>query len=206
MNKSSPVICMFVDIGGVLLTNGWDHAARKRAAKKFGLDYPEMADRHDHTFDTYEEGKIALDEYLRRVVFYRNRPFTRSEFRRFMFEQSKAYPRMIELVVKLKKQYGLKVVVVNNEGRELNAHRIRAFKLDSFADVFVSSCFVHLRKPDEDIFHLALDIAQMRAREVVFIENTPMFVQVAEGLGIRSILHTDYESTRKKLGKLGLEV
>jgi putative hydrolase of the HAD superfamily len=205
MKRSTPLTCLFVDIGGVLLTNGWDHTARKRAGKKFNLDYAEMEDRHARTFDTYEEGKITLEEYLRRVVFYQERPFTRAEFRRFMFAQSKPYPRMIELVIMLKKQYGLKVVVVNNEGRELNEHRIRTFKLDSFADAFISSCYVHLRKPDTDVFHLALHIAHVRAREVVFIENTPMFVQVAEGLGIRSIIHTDYESTRERLGKLGLE-
>jgi hypothetical protein len=59
--------CLFVDLGGVLLTNGWDHTARKRAGKKFNLDYAEMEERHDQTFDTYEEGKLTLDEYLRRV-------------------------------------------------------------------------------------------------------------------------------------------
>ena len=82
--------------------------------------------------------------------------------------------------------------MVSNEARELNSYRIRKFKLDGFVDSFISSCFVHVRKPDADIFRLALDIAQAPARQVVYIENTPMFVQVAEGLGIRSILHTDY--------------
>ena len=95
--------------------------------------------------------------------------------------------------------------MVSNEGRELNAYRIRTFKLDRFVDSFISSCFVHLRKPDADIFRLALDIAQTPAEQVVYIENTPMFVQVAEGLGIRSILHTDYRSTCAKLASLGLQ-
>ena len=111
---------------------------------------------------------------------------------------------MIELVRRLKAQYGLKIVVVNNEARELNSHRIRKFKLDAFVDSFISSCFVHVRKPDADIFRFALDIAQTPARKVVYIENTPMFVQVAEGLGIRSILHTDYVSTCAKLASFGL--
>ena len=123
-----------------------------------------------------------------------------------MFAQSKPYPQMIELVRKLKAKYGLKIVVVSNEGRELNSHRIRKFKLNGFVDVFISSCFVHLRKPDADIFRLALDIAQAPARQVVYIENTPMFVQIAEGLGIRSILHTNYKSTRAKLASLGLQL
>jgi putative hydrolase of the HAD superfamily len=138
------------------------------------------------------------------VVFNQKRPFTRAQFRRFMFAQSKPYPEMIELVRKLKARYKLKIAVVSNEARELNAYRIRKFKLDGFVDFFISSCFIHLRKPDADIFRLALDIAQTPARQVVYIENTPMFVQVAEGLGIRSILHTDYKSTCAKLALFGL--
>jgi len=204
MKRNAPITTLFLDIGGVLLTNGWDHLARRRAAKHFKLNWAEMEDRHHLTFDTYEEGKLTLEEYLGRVVFHRKRPFTRAQFRRFMFAQSKPYPEMIELIRKLKARYGLKIAVVSNEGRELNAYRIRKFKLDRFVDAFISSCFVRLRKPDADIFRLALDIAQAPARQVVYIENTPMFVQVAEGLGIRSILHTDYRSTCAKLASLGL--
>jgi putative hydrolase of the HAD superfamily len=202
--KTPAITCMFLDIGGVLLTNGWDHRARKRAAASFKLKFAEMEDRHHLTFDTYEEGKLTLKEYLGRVVFYRKRPFTRAQFRRFMFAQSKPYPEMIELVRNLKVRYGLKIVVVSNEARELNSHRIRKFKLDRFVDAFISSCFVHIRKPDADIFRLALEIAQTPARQIIYIENTPMFVQIAEGLGIRSILHTDYKSTCAKLVSFGL--
>ncbi|MGD0209023.1 MAG: HAD family phosphatase [Verrucomicrobiota bacterium] len=205
MKRNAPITTLFLDIGGVLLTNGWDHLARRRAAKHFKLNWAEMEDRHHLTFDTYEEGKLTLEEYLGRVVFHRKRPFTRAQFRRFMFAQSKPFPEMIELIRKLKARYGLKIAVVSNEGRELNAYRIRKFKLDRFVDAFISSCFVRLRKPDADIFRLALDIAQAPARQVVYIENTPMFVQVAEGLGIRSILHTDYRSTCAKLASLGLQ-
>ncbi len=205
MKRPSAITALFLDIGGVLLTNGWDHPARKRAAKTFDLDLDDMEERHHLTFDTYEEGKLTLEEYLGRVVFYQKRPFTRAQFRRFMFAQSKPYPEMLDLVAQLKARYGLKIAVVSNEGRELNAYRIRKFKLGGFVDAFISSSFVHIRKPDVDIFRLALDIAQAPAREVVYIENTPMFVQIAEGLGIRSILHTDYTSTRAKLASFGLQ-
>jgi putative hydrolase of the HAD superfamily len=196
---------LFLDIGGVLLTDGWNHHARKRAAAHFKLELAEMEDRHHLTFDTYEEGKLTLEEYLNRVVFHRKRPFTRAQFRRFMFAQSKPYPKMIELAAQLKIRRGLKIIVVNNEARELNCHRIRKFKLNGLVDAFVSSCFVHVRKPDADIYRLALDIAQTPASQVVYIENTPMFVHVAERLGIRSILHTDYRSTCAKLALLGLQ-
>jgi len=205
MKRSTEITTLFLDIGGVLLTDGWDHHARKRAATHFKLEWAEMEDRHHLTFDTYEDGKLTLEEYLGRVVFYQKRAFTRAQFRCFMFAQSKPYPEMIGLVRKLKAKYGLEIVVVSNEARELNSHRIRKFKLDGFVDSFISSCFVHARKPDADIFRLALDIAQAPARQVVYIEDTPMFVQIAEGLGIRSILHTDYRTTCAKLAALGLK-
>lgn len=121
-----------------------------------------------------------------------------------MFGQSKAYPGMIALISRLKARYALKIAVVSNEGRELNAHRIKISGLDRLVDVFVSSCYVHLRKPDVDIFKLALDLVQAPPRRVVYIENTALFVQVAKGLAIRSILHKDLASTRAALASIGL--
>jgi putative hydrolase of the HAD superfamily len=205
MKKATGITCLLVDVGGVLLTNGWDHHARRRAAKNFQLPWAEMEERHRLVFETHEEGKLTFEEYLGWVVFYQKRPFTRSQFRRFMCAQSKPYPKMIDLVAQLKIRHGLKVAVVSNESREVNGHRIRKFRLDRLVDTFISSCFVHIRKPDADIFRLALDIAQAPAQHVVYIENTPMFVQIAEGLGIRSILHTDYKSTCAKLASFGLQ-
>ena len=146
MKRAIPITTLFLDIGGVLLTNGWDHHARKRAATHFKLELAEMEDRHHLTFDTYEEGKLTLEEYLGRVVFYQKRPFTRAQFQRFMFAQSKPYPEMIELFAQLKVRHGLKIAVVSNEGRELNEYRIRKFKLGGLVDSFISSCFVHVRE------------------------------------------------------------
>jgi putative hydrolase of the HAD superfamily len=112
---------------------------------------------------------------------------------------------MIEYIRKLKDQYNLKIAVVNNEGRELNEHRIKKFKLNQFVDFFISSCFVHFRKPDADIFRIALDIAQVPVQHVVYIEDMQMFVDVASDLGIRSIHHKNYLSTSAELDHLGLK-
>jgi putative hydrolase of the HAD superfamily len=198
------VTALFLDIGGVLLTNGWDRRSREAAAKRFGLDLAELSDRHRMTFDTYESGKLSLDEYLARVIFYEPRSFTMEEFRAFMFDQSVDYPEMITMVRELKTRYRLKIAVVNNEGRELNEHRIRQFRLNEFVDFFISSCFVHFRKPDADIWRVALDIAQVPLDQVLYIDDRPMFVQVAEGLGIKGIVHKQYEQTRGELAALGL--
>jgi putative hydrolase of the HAD superfamily len=204
MKKATAIACVFIDVGGVLLTDGWDHHARRRAARTFKLNWAEMEKRHHLVFEIYEEGKLTLEEYLYRVVFYKKRAFTRAQFRRFMFAQSKAYPDMIDLIARLKVRHRLKIAVVSNEGRELNVYRIQKFKLARLVDLFVSSCFVQVRTPDEEMFRLAMDIAQVQPRDVVYIDNTAMFTEIAQGLGIRSVLHTDYQSTRAKLAALGL--
>jgi putative hydrolase of the HAD superfamily len=205
MTRSSPITTLFLDIGGVLLTNGWDHNIRTRAAEKFSLDYEEMNERHHLTFDTYEEGKLSLDEYLNRVVFYEKRPFSHEEFKTYMYAQSQPYPEMLALMLGLKNQYGLGVAAVSNEGRELTTYRVQQFKLGTIIDFFVSSCFVHFRKPDEDIYRIALDIAQVQPEQVVYIDDRAMFVEVAQGLGIKGILHTGYEATRTALENLDLK-
>ena len=206
MKKSITITTLFLDIGGVLLSDGWGHEFRTKAVKMFDLNSEEMETRHSQVFETFELGKLTMEEYLNLVVFYKQRSFNRAQFQEFIFAQSKSDPHMISLIRELKVKYRLKIVVVSNEARELNAHRIQKFMLDEFVDSFISSCFVSLRKPDADIFRLALDIAQVPAEQVIYIENTPMFVQIAEGLGIRSIYHTDYKSTREKLALFGLEV
>jgi len=204
MTPSSPITTLFLDIGGVLLTNGWDRGIRILASEKFGLDYEEMDERHHLTFDTYEEGKLSLDEYLNRVVFYQDRSFSREEFKAFMYAQSQPFPEMIELMRGLKLRYGLQVAAVSNEGRELTVYRVQQFKLGTIIDFFVSSCFVHYRKPDADMYRIALDIAQVRPEQVVYIDDRAMFIEVAQGLEIRGIIHKGYETTRKALETLGL--
>ncbi len=156
----APTKALFTDVGGVLLTNGWDGAARRLAAQQFHLDLAEVDARHHLTFDTYEIGKLSLDDYLDRIVFYQQRGFSRDDFKKFVFAQSKPYPQMIDLVRGAKQRNGIKLAVVSNEGRELTEYRIRQFCLAEFVDFFVSSCFVHFRKPDTDIFRMAIDLAQ----------------------------------------------
>ena len=204
MNSANTIRALFLDVGGVLLTDGWNHESRKLAAETFNLDLKEMEDRHHSTFDTYEVGKLSLEKYLNRIVFYRKRSFTQADFRKYMFAQSKMLPNMIEFVCQLKAQHHLKIAVVSNEGRELTEHRIKEFHLNEFVDFFISSCFVHLRKPDTDIYGLALDVSQVPASQVVYVEDRALFVQVAQGLGIHAIHHTDFESTRSRLSEFGL--
>lgn len=200
------ITTLFLDIGGVLLTNGWDRKARQLSAQIFHLDHDDIEERHHLTYDTYEEGKLNLDDYLLRVIFCQPRSFSMDDFKSFMLSRSQPIPEMIDLVRSLKNQYHLKTIAVSNEGREINAYRIHTFRLDELIDTFVSSCYVHYRKPDPDIYHIALDISQSSPSQVAYIDDRPLFVEVANSLGMQAILHMDVQSTRTKLEQLGLVV
>ncbi len=198
------ITTIFLDIGGVILTNGWDRRMRAQAAKIFNLDQDDLDERHHLTFDTYEEGKLTLDQYLDRTIFFTDRAFSKEDFRNFMYAQSKPFPDMLNLLRALKAKYSLKITSVSNEGRELNTYRIKKFELNKLIDIFISSSFVHYRKPDEDIYRIALDISQVTPDEVLYLEDRGMFVQIARELGIRGILHKDYKSTVAELSCYGL--
>ncbi len=205
MHSLTNITTLFLDIGEVLLTNGWGHESRQLAAEQFNLDYNDFNIRHAIAFETYELGKLTMDGYLEIAVFYKPRDFTKDEFRQFMFSQSKPYPKMIELIKRLKKRYGLKIIAVSNEAKELNTYRIQQFELAGFIDFFVSSTYVHIRKPDMDIYKLALDLAQVQPGEVICLDDTAVFLTVAESLGIKGICHVNYETTCKKLQSFGFE-
>jgi putative hydrolase of the HAD superfamily len=203
---TTKITTLFLDIGGVLLTNGWGRDSRKRAAEKFKLDFDDIDERHHLTFDTYEEGKLSFDDYLNRVIFYQERTFSRDAFKAFVFDQSQPFPEMIDLIKRLKDRYGLKTVAVNNEGRELSIYRSQKFELDTFIDLFISSCFVHFRKPDADIYRIALDISQARPARTLYLDDRPLLAEVAGGLGIAGIHHRGYESTVQALDTFGLSL
>jgi putative hydrolase of the HAD superfamily len=202
---STTITHIFSDIGGVLLTNGWDRHMRRDAAISFALDLEDLNDRHKMSFDTYEQGKLDLDTYLNQVVFYTERSFTREDFKEFLFAQSKPKVEMINLLSALKWKYCLKTAAISNEGRELTLYRIKNFNLTALFDYFVSSCFVHFRKPDIDIYRIALDTSQADPARSIYIDDRALFVEIAQSLGLHGIHHTDFEVTRNKLHELGLK-
>jgi putative hydrolase of the HAD superfamily len=195
---------LFLDVGGVLLSNGWDSKVRKALADHFQLDLKDFEARHHLTFDTYEVGKITFDVFLERTVFYRPRNFTPADFKRYVSDLTQPDEKMLGLFPRLKAKHNLKIAVVSNEGRELTFDRVQKFKLKEFVDFFIVSSFVHLRKPDTDIYRLALDVAMLEPAQVAYVDDRPMLVEVAGGLGIHGICHADYNATVAKLAALGL--
>ncbi len=197
--KTHSFTSLFLDVGGVLLTNGWDRHMREEASKLFNLDYEEINKRHGLLFDTYEIGKLSLDDYIKGMVFYEPRSFSIEQFKQFMFEQSKPYDDMLNLVRRVKLEKGMQVVVVSNEGRELMHNRIEKFKMKEFVDIFVVSSFVGLRKPDKEIYRLAFDLAQVKPEQVIYIDDRPLLAELGQQLGMKAIEHRSFEQTKAVL-------
>jgi putative hydrolase of the HAD superfamily len=200
------ITTLFWDIGGVILTNGWDRAARKEAASAFQLDWEEFEDRHDLSFPAFDTGQISLNEYLDRTLFYRRRRFTREEFTAFMFAQSKEYAETREILDRVASSGRYFIGAINNEPLELNQYRIEAFNLRKDFAVFFSSCYVRSRKPEEMIFRVALEVTQRPPEQCLFIDDRPLNLENPRRLGMNAIHHQNAEQLRSELGKYGVEV
>jgi putative hydrolase of the HAD superfamily len=195
---------IFWDVGGVLLSNAWDHSERKVALEHFGLDQEQFHSRHEMVVSSFERGKISLDEYLQRTIFYRKRPFSIDEFRQYMYSLSESKPESIAFARALTESRKYFMGTINNESRELNVYRIQKFGLREIFELFVSSCFVGLRKPESAIYRLAIDITQFDPRECCFIDDRALNLECAEALGMRAIQMQNVTQLRDELAKLGV--
>jgi putative hydrolase of the HAD superfamily len=195
---------LFWDVGGVLLTNAWDHEERSLAILRFHLDKEDFEKRHKESVQPFEEGRIGLDEYLQRTVFYQPRTFSAEEFKQFMFGLSKPKPDVLEIARGLRTKY--LTGTINNESRELNRYRIETFGLDECFDLFVTSCFAGIRKPDERIYRLALDLTHRAPEECCFIDDRAVNVEAAARVGLRTILLMSAQQLRRELNHNGVEI
>jgi len=197
------VSALFFDVGGVLLSNGWDRVSRHHCIEAFGLDWEEFQDRHEFVSESFETGAMTLDDYLDRTVFYRPRSFSRREFREGMYAESHAIPGTLEFVSTLKGRYLL--CTLNNESRELNHYRIGRFGLRDVFDLFLTSAYVGVKKPHREIYQLALDITHREPGEVAFIDDRSMNLEGAKELGIHTIEFHGVERLVSSLLALGVE-
>ncbi len=195
---------IFWDVGGVLLTNAWDRAQRERALEQFQLDEAEFDDRHEMVVSSLERGKISFDEYLERTVFYRPRPFAREVFKDYVFSLSQPHADALALARELTNSGKYLMATINNESKELNLYRIQTFGLREIFSLFVSSCFVGLRKPEEGIYRLALEVTQKPPEECCFIDDRPLNLEAARSMGMHTIEMEDVGRLRQELQKLGV--
>ena len=197
---------LYCDIGGVLGTNGWDGKLRQRITDHFGVDFEDIEARHHLMFDSYERGYMSFESYLEYVFFNVPRPFTLEEVRTYTYNASTAWPDNIEFFAHIKRDNGLKLALISNEGRGITEHRVGKFGLRELADFMVISHYVHYRKPDLEMWRLALNLAQVTVEESIYIDDREMFSDVARDIGFTALHHTSLETTRSELKKLGLAV
>jgi len=198
------ITAIFWDVGGVLLSNAWDHEQRQQALTHFHLDEVEFESRHEMLVSSFERGKITLQEYLERTIFYRPRSFTLDAFKQYMFSLSQPHPDTLQLAKDLSHSCKYLMSTINNESKELNLHRIQTFGLREIFSLFVSSCFVGLRKPEDGIYRLALEITQRPPEESCFIDDRPLNLDSAARLGMHVIQMQNAEQLRQDLQKLGV--
>jgi len=200
----SQISAIFWDVGGVLLTNAWDRSQREAALEHFKLDEEEFADRHELVVSSFERGKIGLDDYLDRTVFYRTRPFSKDDFKKYIFTLSQPSEEVLSMARALAGSGKYLMGTINNESRELNLYRIEKFGMRSIFSLFVSSCFVGLRKPEPDIYRLALEITQKRPEECCFIDDRALNLEVAKRMGMHTIEMDNAGQLRSELQELGV--
>jgi putative hydrolase of the HAD superfamily len=198
------ITAIFWDIGGVLLSNAWDREQRLRTLKHFDLDEVEFDDRHEMLVSSLERGKISLREYLERTIFYRPRSFTKEAFTEYVFSLSQPDTETLRLAGDLARSGKYLMSTINNESKELNLFRIQTFGLREIFTLFVSSCFVGLRKPEEGIYRMALEITQKAPEECCFIDDRPLNLDSASKLGMHVVAMENADQLRRELQKLGV--
>lgn len=156
--------------------------------------------------DLLETGRMTLDEYLITTIFHRNRPFSREAHITFMKGRSQPMPQSLDLLSELAGDSNHLLVTLNNESRELNEHRISRFGLKDHFTAFFSSCYLGIRKPNEDIYLLALDLIRHRAEECLLIDDRSVNIECARNLGMQVIQFHDATQLRKDLGAQGFDV
>jgi putative hydrolase of the HAD superfamily len=200
------VTTLFWDIGGVLLTNGWDVEVRRRAAEYFRLDWRDFESRHERLAAPLEMRQLTLHEYLEQTVFHVPRPYTISEFIKFMLGQSKPCPRTLRVAEEIARMKRYLMAAISNESLELTLYRIHKFSLRDYFCVFFSSCFLGARKPDAKIFSLALEMTARSAEECLFIDDRPENAAGARALGMRAIEYRSVAQLRSELRNHGVKV
>ncbi|HXQ49396.1 MAG TPA: HAD family phosphatase [Thermoplasmata archaeon] len=192
------------DVGGVLLSNGWDHAGRAAAAERFHLDAEDLERRHDHVAEAFETGRLDLAQYLATTVFNIPRPFTPDDVRAFIRARSVPYEAALACARSLRKGGAYVMVALNNESIELNEYRVSTFHLRDIFHAFLSSCYTGRRKPDPDAFRYALQITRHDPDEALFLDDRPENVEAADRLGLRTVRVRDPARVREELASAGV--
>ncbi|HXE32079.1 MAG TPA: HAD-IA family hydrolase [Terriglobales bacterium] len=195
---------LFFDLGGVILTNAWDHAQRREVAARFGLDAAEFEAKHASAGPALETGALSTDAYLDATVFDRPRGFSRGAFWEAMRGCSGPLPESLSLLGELAAAGKARLATLNNEGRELNRYRIERFELARYFQAFCSSCYLGERKPGAEIYRRALGIMQAAPCDCLFVDDREENLAAPRELGMASVHFAGAAQLRQELRARGL--
>jgi len=200
---SEPGVVLF-DIGGVLLTNGWDVADRAEGARRFHLDLEAFEARHATAMPAFERGELSLEGYLEATLPAASPRKLRDELRAFILGCSRPHPDTLRVVDRVRGAASVRLVAFNNEGRELNEHRIATFHLDRLFSLFFSSCYTGRRKPDPAAYRGVVDVLRADPRDCLFVDDREENLVPARSLGMGTIQYRSPEQLATALALAGV--
>jgi putative hydrolase of the HAD superfamily len=200
------ITTLFFDLGGVCLSNGWDHEQRQAVAQKLGFDYEPFESRHHQVVDAMERGQLTLEDYLKWTLFYEPRAFTIDEVIREIQQLSTPFSETLQLVKALRNSGRYVLATINNESRELNEYRIQRFELRALFTAFFTSCYLGLVKPQPEHYRRAMQITQRSPDECLFVDDRPMNIEVAQILGMHPIQFKDAAQLAADLRAAGVAI
>jgi len=197
----SNITTLLFDLGGVVLTNGWDENSRREGTEYFKLNYDEVEQRHNKIFPDFEKGNVSLIKYINEVIFYKKRNFNTDDFINFIKSRTKSYKSTLQILEELSRDKKYLLATINNESYELNLFRINQFKLYKYFIAFFSSGFLNTRKPEPQIYKIALNVLHKKPQECLFIDDRIENIEEADKQEIQTIHLTDVESLKNLLIK-----
>jgi putative hydrolase of the HAD superfamily len=177
-------------------------------AQEFGFESGLDIWYHLYLSDAWEKakrGQIARPEFWedRLGALGLTTEAQRTDFKRRVHRHRILRPEMRELLRELKGRCRL-AILSNTSRKEFARYLVERRDLDGVFDVVVSSAEVGIAKPDPAIYQIALDRLQVRPEEALFVDDLERNTNVAEELGIPSIVFTTVDALRAELKKRGI--
>jgi putative hydrolase of the HAD superfamily len=199
----APFDAILFDVGGVMLTNGWDHVERAAVLKHFSLDRTAFEARHEKPYDALERDTIDMYAYLETTIFHEPRTFTPDDFIAVMKSQSVPIPsNAMGVLREISTSCKFLVGVLNNESRLLHEYRMEKYGLEPYLEIQLSSCYLGMRKPDADIYRRAIDIVGRPANRILFIDDRAANAQAARDAGMQAIQFLGEDQLRAQFREL----
>lgn len=207
MKTKNNIKAIFFDIGGVCLTNGWDETSREKLAQEFKLNFKETEKIHDTLFEDFDRGNITLEHYIDSVYLSQEQKneLSRQDIILFMKDQSISFNSTLEILERLKKNGSYRLATINNESFFLNQFRIEKFDLTRYFDNFFSSCYLHMRKPEDRIFKTVLYLTQLKPEQCLYIDDRKENTEAARSKGINCIHLQNVEKLGEHLKKYNIK-